>query len=86
MSEDNNCTQTILCNKGAEKTRLNAKMYIEFMYVEGAHVLQMIDDANHSSAAQFVEPLTLESVWDIKLILWAAVNTGLPNTFTCDDF
>ena len=46
----------------AENTRFNATVYINFMCIEGAPALNMVDDATHFSAAQFVEPLTNESV------------------------
>ena len=52
---------------GGEITRLNAKVYIDLMCIEGAQVLCMVDDATHFSAAQFVEPLTAESVWETIL-------------------
>ena len=42
---------------GAENTRLNAKVNIDFMYIEGAPVLHMKGNATHFSAAQFVDPL-----------------------------
>ena len=47
---------------GAENTRFNAKVYIEFMYIEGATVFHIVYDATHFSAAQFVEALAIESV------------------------
>ena len=47
---------------GAQNNRLNAKEYIEFMYIEGASVLHVIDDATRFSAAYFIEPPTTESV------------------------
>ena len=42
----------------AETDRFNAKLYIDFMYIEGASLLHMVDDATHFSAVQFVQPLT----------------------------
>ena len=45
----------------------------------------MVDDATHFSVAQFVEPLTTESVQETILTLWATVYTGLPNTLVFDD-
>ena len=38
----------------------------------------MVDDANHFSAAQFVNPLTTESVLEKILTLWATVYIILP--------
>ena len=55
---------------GAENTRFDAKLYIDFMDIEGAPVLHKVDDATPFSAAQFVEPLTTESVWETILSLW----------------
>ena len=49
------------------------------MYIEGAPVLHMIDDATHFSAAQYIEPLTTESFREIILTLWETVYTELPN-------
>ena len=45
----------------------------------------MIDEATHFNAAQFVEPLTTESVWDKILTLLATVQTVLPNMVVFDD-
>ena len=70
---------------GSENTCSNAKEYIGFMYIEGAPVLNMIDDATHLSAARFVEPQTTESITETILTLWAAVYTGLPDTLVFDD-
>ena len=39
-----------------ENTRLNAKVYIYLMYIEGAPELHKVDDATHFSAAQFAYP------------------------------
>ena len=55
------------------------------MYIEGAPVYHMIDDATHFSAAQFSKPLTAESFRDTILIFWAAVYTGLPNVLVFAD-
>ena len=45
----------------------------------------MVDDASHFSAAQFVELLTTESVWETKLTIWATIYTFLPNTLVFGD-
>ena len=68
-----------------ENTRFNAEAYIDFMYIEGSPVLHMVDDATHFSAAQFVEPLTTESVRETIRTSWAIVYTGLPNALVFDD-
>ena len=47
---------------GAENNRFNANVYIDFMYIEGAPVLRIVNDATHFSAAQFVQPPTAELV------------------------
>ena len=70
---------------GAKNTRFNAKVYIDFMYIEGPPVLLMVDDATHFSAAQFFETLITESVWETILTLWTTVYTGLPNTLVFDN-
>ena len=64
----------------AENTRFNAKAYIDFMYIEGAPVLHMVDDTTHFKAAKFVEPATTESRWETIIRLWATIYTGLSNT------
>ena len=69
----------------AENIRFYAKVYSDLTYIEGGPVLHMVDDAAHFSAAQFVESLTTESVWETILTLWATVCTGLPNTFVFYD-
>ena len=48
-------------------------------------VLHMVYDTTHFSAAQFVEKITIESVWEIILTLWASDYTELPNTLVFDD-
>ena len=68
----------------AENTRFNAILYIDFMYIEGAPVLHMVEDTTHISAAQFFELLTAVSVWETILTLWAAVYTGFPNRLIFD--
>ena len=70
---------------GAENTRLNAKLYIDFMYIEGAPVLHMVDDATHFCAAQFVELFTNESVWETIFTLWETVYTGFPDALVFYD-
>ena len=65
---------------GAENTKLDAKVYVDFMYIEVAPVLHLVDNATHFNAAQFVESLTTESVWGTIHKLQATVYTGLPNT------
>ena len=45
----------------------------------------MVYDATHFTAAQSVDALTTESVWEIILTLWAAVYTGLSSTLVFDD-
>ena len=47
---------------GADNTRFNAKVYINFVYIEETPVLHTVDDATHFSAAQFVKPQRTESV------------------------
>ena len=42
-------------------------------------MLHMVGDALHFSIAQFVEPLTTESVWETILMLWATIYIGSPN-------
>ena len=70
---------------GAENTGFNAKVYNDFMYIEGSPALHLIDDTTYFSAAQLLEPLTTESVWETILTLWATAHTGLPNTLVFDD-
>ena len=69
----------------AENTRFNAIAYIYIMFIEGAPVLHMIDDTTHSSAGQFVEPLTTESFRETILTLRANVYTVLLNALVFDD-
>ena len=38
----------------------------------------MVDQATHFSAAQFVDLLTTEPVWETILTLWLSAYTGLP--------
>ena len=45
----------------AENTRLKAKVCFDFMFIECAPVLHMVDDATYFSAAQFVELPKTES-------------------------
>ena len=45
----------------------------------------IVDNATHLIAAQFVDTLTTESVWETILTLWVIVYTGLPNTLVFDD-
>ena len=35
----------------AKNTRFNSKVYIDFLYIELAHVLHMVDDATHFTVA-----------------------------------
>ena len=44
----------------------------------------MVDDATHFNAAQFIDPLTTDSVWEPILTLCEAVYTGLPNPSVFD--
>ena len=53
---------------GAKNTLFNAKIYIV-----GTSVLHMVDDATHLNAAQFVELVRHESVWETILLSWAIV-------------
>ena len=54
---------------GAENTRYNAKVNINFMPIEGDSVLYIVDDATHFSEAHFAEPPTSESFWETMLTL-----------------
>ena len=47
----------------AENNRFNAKVCIEFLHREGAHVLRVVVNATHIGEPQFVEPQTTEPVW-----------------------
>ena len=69
----------------ADNTRFNPKVYIISMYFEDALIPHMLGDETNFSAAQFVHPLTTESVWETILTLWAAVYTGLPSILVFDD-
>ena len=55
------------------------------MYIEGDPVLHIFNDVTNSSAAQFVEPLTIQSAWETILRLWKTVYIGLPNALVFDD-
>ena len=69
----------------AENIHFNAKIYSDFMYIEGYTVLDMVDDSTHFHAVPFVDPLITESIWETKLALWRTVYTGQPNTLFLDD-
>ena len=60
-----------------ESTRFNAKIYIDYMYIEGASVLHMADDAAHFSANKVFETPTTESVLEIILTIRVNVYTEL---------
>ena len=47
----------------SENTRFNADVFIDFMNIKGAPVLQMLDEAMQFSAAQPVEYLKTDSIW-----------------------
>ena len=55
------------------------------MYIEEGPVLHMLDDTTYFIIAQFVEPLTIKSVWETILTFWATVYAGLPNSLVFDD-
>ena len=69
---------------GASITLLGAKVYIDFMYIEGFPILLMIDDVTRFSTAQFTEPLTTDSIWNTILTIWATVYAGLQSTQAFD--
>ena len=46
----------------AENIRLDAKICIDFIYIEETPVLHVVDDTKNLSSAQFVDSLTTESV------------------------
>ena len=56
------------------------------MNIDGAAVLHMVDDATYFSAAQFIKPLTNESVWETIITLWDSVYIESPNTLVFDNF
>ena len=62
-----------------------SKYTLYFMYIEGASVLHMVEDATHFSAAQFADPLTTEYVWQTIFTFWVIVYIGLANTLVFDD-
>ena len=47
------------------------------MFIEGAPVLHVVDDAKQFNAAQFSQPPITNSLWETTLTLWATVNCGL---------
>ena len=55
------------------------------MYIEGVSVLQMVDEATHFSAAQFVHAVTTESVWETVLMLCKTVYIGESGALVCDN-
>ena len=63
---------------GAVNVLFNAKVFIDFIHIEGDPVLHIIDDAAYFSAAQVVESPKTESVGKALFTLWVADNTGLP--------
>ena len=69
---------------GAENTRFNAKLYVDFLYIEGASVLHMIDYATHFRAAKFVDSFTTESFRETVPTLSATFYTRLPNKMVLD--
>ena len=69
----------------AEKIRFNAKVYIDFIYIKRAHVLQVVDDATRFIATQLVAALTTKNAMKTILTLRATVCTRLPNILDLDD-
>ena len=61
------------------------EVYVDFMYIEGAYVLQAVDKANHVTVTQFSHPLTADSVSETIITLWENACTGLPDTLVFDD-
>ena len=51
----------------AENNPLSAKVYFDFMYIEEAPVLHMVDDATQFSGAHFLILLTPRSVGETIL-------------------
>ena len=70
---------------GAENTRFNSKVYMDFVYIDGQPVLYKVDEATRFPEDPFVSPMTTESVWETILKLWATVYTGIPNKLVFDE-
>ena len=67
ISDDYSCTKIYRATIGSENALVNAKDYIDNIYLEGALVLRMVDDATDFSADQFVDFLGAESAWETIL-------------------
>ena len=67
-----------------ENTRFNARVYIDFLYIDGATVLYMVGHATHFSATKFFYPRIIEPVWVDILKLRETVYIGFLNILVFD--
>ena len=85
MPTNRNAPHRFRVTLGAENTRFDSKMYIDFVYIEGQPVLHMVDEATRVPAAPFVSPITTESVLETILKLWANICTDIPSKLVFDE-
>ena len=70
---------------GTVKNQFNAKVNIDFMFIEEVDELCINIDATHFSTTQFAESLTTEAVWETKSSLWETLYTRFSNTLFSDN-
>ena len=66
-------------------TQLSAERFIDFMWLERAPVLNVVDASIHLSAAQFVIPQTTKSENESVLMIWESVYTSLQAVLVLDN-
>ena len=70
---------------GHKNVHFNARAYIDIMYLDGRPVLHIFDEANRFSGDRFLTKVFTENVWEVILLCWSSVYTGLPRNTIVDE-
>ena len=54
------------------------------MHIDGGDVLNVIDEATHMSAAEFLSKRDADSIWNALMSFWCTIYTGASNTIITD--
>ena len=62
----------------------NSEVVIDIMWIQGKHVLHVVDKATHFMAARFIPDDSTETIWRTFLQMWVLVYLGPPDNLRHD--
>ena len=62
----------------------NGEVVVDIMWIQGKHVLHVVDKATHFMAARFIPENLTETIWRTFLQMWVLVYLGPPDNLRHD--